>query len=226
MYEQIKKNTVKSENQLNKNKYIKYINPDGKGIRVLFLGNSITLHGIKTEIGWENEWGMAASKKENDYVHLMVEKIKEIHTDAVFSICQVAEWEGNYKAPQSVDILFEESKNFGADIIIARFIENCPVKDFDGELFEKAYFSFVKSFDTTKKAQIILTTGFWRHPGDDIIRKNAQKNGCAVVELGDLGEIDEMKAIGLFWHKGVAEHPGDKGMKAIAERIFKKIRQF
>ena len=58
------------------------------------------------------------------------------------------------------------------------------------------------------------------------IRKNAQKNNCALVELGDLGEKDEMKATGLFWHKGVAEHPGDKGMKAIAERIFKKIKPF
>ncbi len=226
MFEQMKKNTVKSENQLNGNKYISYINPDGKGIKVLFLGNSITLHGKKSDIGWENEWGMAASKKENDYVHLMIKKIKQNDSDAVFSICQIAEWERNYKTPENTATLFEESQKFGADIIIARFVENCPGKDFDEALFEKAYFPFVKSFDTTGKAQIILTTGFWCHPGDNVIRKTAQKNNCALVELGDLGEKDEMKAVELFWHAGVAEHPGDKGMKVIAERIFEKIKQF
>ena len=41
--------------------------------RVLILGNSITLHEIKTEIGWENNWGMAASSEDKDYVHSIVD---------------------------------------------------------------------------------------------------------------------------------------------------------
>lgn len=35
--------------------------------RVLVLGNSITKHPITSY--WWGEWGMAASKKENDFVH-------------------------------------------------------------------------------------------------------------------------------------------------------------
>ena len=32
------------------------------GVRIVFLGNSITLHGASPEIGWNNtEYGMAAS---------------------------------------------------------------------------------------------------------------------------------------------------------------------
>jgi hypothetical protein len=35
-----------------------------------------------------------------------------------------------------------------------------------------------------------------------------------------------MRADGLFEHKGVAMHPGDKGMEAIAERIFSVMQRF
>ena len=42
-----------------------------KGPRVLFVGNSITLHGPRPQIGWTNNWGMAASSRDRDYVLLL-----------------------------------------------------------------------------------------------------------------------------------------------------------
>jgi len=55
------------------------------------------------------------------------------------------------------------------------------------------------------------------------LRQFAAENGYPLVELGDLGELDEMKAVGLFEHTGVAAHPGDLGMEKISERIFDGI---
>ena len=58
---------------------------------------------------------------------------------------------------------------------------------------------------------------------DEAIKEFAQENNIPFVDLGDLGELDEMKAVGLFEHSGVAAHPGDLGMEKIAERIYDKI---
>lgn len=222
MFEQMKKNTVEATNQLKESEFVRFENPEGKGKRVMFAGNSITLHGIKKEIGWENEWGMAASAKEKDYVHLLMSKITEKEKDAAFCICQVARWETNYKNGAGAYHYFKEARKFNADIVIGRFIENCPSADFDAEQFKMEFDSFIKYLNSSG-GRVILTTGFWKHPGDDVIRKVARENNYPLVELGDLGELDEMKAVGLFEHSGVAAHPGDKGMAAIAERIWEKF---
>lgn len=223
LFNQMKKNTVNSENQLKKSKFVTYINPDGKGKRVMFVGNSITLHGIKEDIGWVNEWGMAASAKEKDYVHRMISMINEKAKDCAFCICQIASWERDYKTGSSTHSFFEAARDFQADIIIARFVENCPGTDFDGEAFKKELDSLLKYLSGKNKAKVIMSTGFWRHPADEAIIEYANDNNLPVVELGDLGEQDEMKAIGLFEHSGVANHPGDLGMEKIAERLFEKV---
>ena len=117
VYSQIKKNTVTSKNQLNDSKLVRFMNLRGKGKRIMFVGNSITLHGILPSIGWHNEWGMAASKQENDYVHILMAKINEIASDSQYCICQVAEWERQYINGESQHYLFESARDFEADVI-------------------------------------------------------------------------------------------------------------
>ena len=215
-YEELKKNTVSAVKQLGGRALISYINPEGKGRRVLFVGNSITLHAPKEDIGWVHNWGMAASAEEKDYVHLVA---KAIGGDATFCVCQAAEWERGYKDPNGL-LPLTEARDFGADVVVMRLVENC--KDYDLPAFEKAYGELVE-FLSPKAGTVVITTGFWPHPLDDAIRAYAEKTGHVLVELGDLGRQDEMKALGLFWHSGVASHPGDLGMEKIADRILAVI---
>lgn len=220
---QIDKNSVSAENQLKESEYVSYINPEGKGRRIMFVGNSITRHGVNLEIGWNNDFGMAASSVQNDYVHVLAEKMKEIYPDAVICVCQAALWEMHYETGGDVFDYFSKAREFKADTIVMRIIENCDYVSFKNELFYNNYKLFI-NYLNSNDAQIILTSGFWKHPGDSDIEAVAKEKGYDFVYLGDLGEDDAMKATGLFEHTGVAGHPGDRGMRKIADRIFNKMK--
>ncbi|MBQ8759028.1 MAG: hypothetical protein IJZ20_04970, partial [Clostridia bacterium] len=97
-FSQMAKNTVSSKNQMRLGETIFGENVDGNGKRVLFVGNSITLHDIRPSIGWHLECGMAASAPENDYVHIIKRRVREKDTDAAFCVCQASGWERSYKA--------------------------------------------------------------------------------------------------------------------------------
>lgn len=224
-FAQLKKNTVSSENQLRVGESVFIDNAEGKGKRVMFVGNSITLHGVNESLGWFNRCGMAASSLENDYVHIVMDKVLDKDGDASFCICQAAGWERTYKDGKEAMEKYAAARDFDADVIIMRIIENCKVAEYDPESFFKEYGEFINYLNKTGKAKIILTTGFWKHPGDKEIAATGEKYGYPVIELGDLGADPEMKAIGLYEHAGVANHPGDKGMENIALRIWAELEK-
>lgn len=119
---------------------------------MLFIGNSITLHEKAPSIGWDCEWGMAASSQDKDYVHQVLATLRERFGEIAYCIVNAA--------------TFWECEAISAPM---------------------------------KEVAIRLGTDF--------------------ISISDLGYHDENKVIGLFEHKGVASHPGDLGMRRIAERI-------
>ena len=216
------RNTVPRAGQV-KNSRITFGGDPEAPFRVLFVGNSITRHAPAPAIGWTRDCGMAASALDRDYVHLLMRKFRETDPGAAFCVCQVADWERNYKNGSETYPLFAAARDFRADVIFFRFIENVPRKDFDAEVFKREYAAFADYLNPTGKAWIVLSSGFWKHEGDAAIWTVAVERGYPFVDLGDLGERDDMKAIGLFEHTGVANHPGDRGMEAIAERFWNAV---
>ena len=161
-------NTVSSKNQLDVNEYVTLIESDKKDkIKILFVGNSITKHAPSSEIGWFGNWGMAASSTENDYVHQTVKKLKEIYNGVSYCICQASEWENNYKNDVVPYDLFFKAREFCADSIVMRLVENCKVKEFDEVCFKKEYKKLIDYLNCNKNARVILTTSFWHHDKAD-----------------------------------------------------------
>ena len=92
----ITKNTVSAEGQVQKDHYTEVFNNGGK-VKILFIGNSITRHEPKPEIGWPYDWGMAASCLKNDYVHVAVRLLEEKYGKVDYCITNCGTWELNYK---------------------------------------------------------------------------------------------------------------------------------
>lgn len=215
------KNDVSAQNQTRKKvNLVESGNPAAK--RVLFLGNSITLHERKPEIGWNNNWGMAASAEDKDYVHLVVKGLRERYGDITYNVTNVGVWELNYWEDGILEN-FQAAKDFHADIVIFRFGENVQPESLKTHLLFERLQAFMLYFAEGVK-KVVVTDCFWEHePVCKALQRIAEENGYDFVSLSDLGYQDENMAIDLFEHKGVAMHPGDLGMQRIAERILEKL---
>ena len=99
----------------------------------------------------------------------------------------------------------------------------CRLRSLTVSCFREQYVKFIEYLNTKSTAKIIVTDGFLEASRDLFIEQVAKEKGMSLLNFGDLGEMDEMKAVGLFEHSGVAQHPGDKGMEQIAARILDKI---
>ena len=211
-------NTVKAENQLGANKYVSICNRGGK-IKVLFFGNSITRHGPKADIGWMGDWGMAASCKENDYVHLVVSELEKRYGAVDYCIAQGAEWERNYSKTDAVlEEHYQAARDFAADIVIIRIGENIKTEDHE-KLNCRPYLDKAVKFLSGNAAIVVLTDLFYDSEKNSVFGEVADECGYKFVHLTDLEKDERTMAIGQYEHDGVAHHPSDFGMKCIADRI-------
>lgn len=214
-------NDVPAAGQLKGSDCISFETTENADIKLLFLGNSITRHGKAENLGWCGDWGMAASSKENDYVHKLISKFCQKGIKVSVCIANLSDWERT----RNMDLLFTKYSSalrFNADYVIVRLGENaCPDKYLSE--FELCYGELTDLF-SRNGAKIVLTDLFWEYePFDNFVAELAKARGYAFAEIHDIGNDDEMKAIGKFSHNGVAVHPGDKGMAEIAERIFRVL---
>ena len=192
------------------------------GVRVLFLGNSITIHGPAPSIGWTNKWGMAASSPERDFVHLVTRGIEEkTGRKADVSVRNMADFERGFDtwAP-SPEI--EELIAFDADYLVFAIGENTP--DLANEEDRAAYREALKRFFSLflhgrAKPHAVVRGVFWPCGWKDECLAHAASDLALTFVKADFGDLRGMDAWGRHWHSGVARHPGDAGMAAIADAV-------
>lgn len=204
------------------------------------LGNSITKHAITPF--WWGEWGMAATEKTKDYVHLLNSLLEEkYNTPISFEAVNIAAWERDFKTFDKESLRHNISGD--EDIILIRLGENVPNNEetyfvYKNELADLV--AFLKRL--SPNAFFVITGNFWTNNRKDVIQKDvADQYNCIWVPLAQLDTHEnkstlETKVFGDdgVWHtvseggktaSGVANHPGDLGMKNIAIAIFNAIKE-
>ena len=196
--------------------------------KVLFLGNSITKHGPKADIDWSGNWGMAASAESKDYVHLATKALTEKFGAAPEVLVKnIADFERAYAA-YDIATKLKEAADFQADLIILAIGENVPglkTKE-DKEKLQESLTKLLTTLKGDRKPTILVRSCFWANAAKD----EALKGACAAVggvyvDIGALGKDEKnfARSERPFKHAGVANHPGDQGMAAIAEALVKAL---
>lgn len=218
-------NTVSSKDQLEVNSYVKIINRENSAFKVLFVGNSITRHAPKADIGWNGDWGMAASCEANDYVHRTVSMLEEKYGAVSYCVAQLATWERDYI--HTADVMAEHYtavRDFAADLVVIRIGENINREEHEKVSCKPYYDEMIRYFAANPHAKVIVTDNFWKRESlDKAFREVAEERGYIFCHIGDLEDDKRTMALGLFEHRGVSIHPGDYGMEMIAKRIFEAV---
>ena len=206
---------------IRKKEYIN-INNAKENIDVLVLGNSLSLHGTVEGL-WPQESGMAASKSENDYIHVLMKEIsKNKNVGINLNVVNIAEFERNFK-DFNFDVV-SDLQSINPQYVIFQIGENVSRDEIAEypELFKNKYIKLVGGFDNAVK---IVCLPFWPDKNkNNIITDVGIQTGSFIVDLSHLGSgLDEKnlaESENKYDHPGVAAHPGDYGMKNIAMNVY------
>ena len=197
----------------------------------LAIGNSITKHGLADY--WWNEIGMAATSEDKDYVHLITAGLEK----SKGSVCEYAfnfyTWESQATDRAETFELLAPYLDERLNLVTIQLSENVS----DTSTFESDFeelIDYIKS--EAPDAQVIVIDDFWSDGDKSTMKKQAAENkSVQFVSLEEIkGDADYQCGIGtvvydadgnehVVEHDGVASHPGDLGMKYIAEEVLKVI---
>lgn len=206
---------------------------DPKAYKILFVGNSITRHGVYKEIGWEHEAGMAASAEKNDYAHQTVALLQKEMPER-----KVEFYYGNVNllinAPEpvkNVATVFGE-KMPKPDLIIIQTGEHEGPKKSAAEVGELYEMKIIRPLAALKVPMLAVGVWYptenqpypdWVKRIDAVYREICGKYGIAFASVEMYARNPACRNFGS--HPAVKWHPSDAGMTGYANEILKMFQK-
>lgn len=198
--------------------------------KVLFIGNSL-LFGFST-------FGMCASDSKHDYYYYVTQYLKQFHPDGTYDKLLGSTYEMCETKKAAKDWIENniDTRTTDYDLVIVQLGDNIN-NDARNELFKTSCKDLLVGIRNHMPNARVVWAGEWysRAERQEIIATSCSETGSTFIDISDLAVIQANKgAIGnvitrddgttfVVDNSGVASHPGDKGMKAIADRMIEKL---
>ncbi|MBE6389020.1 MAG: hypothetical protein E7043_02480 [Lentisphaerae bacterium] len=206
--------------------------PDG-AFKLLFIGNSITCHGISERYHWYGEYGMAASCRERDYVSLTGKWVETQLFPRPVVICRgnvnklLALENGSSDPMKTLGNVIPEP-----DLIILQTGEHEGPEQ-TAEIIRKNYCEkLLEPLLAIRSRPAIAAVGLWcpvdngvypvwAERIDDIYREECAARDIPFGSVRHLAEDPACRGYGDF--PEVRWHPDDSGMRGYAETVISLI---
>ena len=197
----------------------------------LAIGNSITIH--RESDYWWSASGMAASRPENDYYHLVTDYLRQIYPEVGSYAVNFSQWEfQSYDRAETYSII-DPYLSSELDLVTIQLSENVT----NMSTFESDFESLIEYVKlNAPNARILIIDDFWDDGSKSEIKEAvAGRTGVAFLSLDEIKDDPEYQCgenavvydsegqEHIVDHEGVELHPGDKGMLYIADTIINAL---
>lgn len=194
----------------------------------LAIGNSLTL--IRS---WER--GICSTKPDNDYFGLINSYLRTDYSEVCSHRWNFSIWERAAERSSVLDLLnsFLSEK---VDLIVIQLGENVLItSEADINRYEQDLGKLINCLRSKAlKAQIVVVDDFWDESRSNIRKKVAKEKGCLFADLEEIRgrkEYQSKEGTECLMTDGTIKrvsreaetHPGDEGMKYIAEKIIELL---
>ena len=182
--------------------------------KMLVVGDSLTACAPLPALGWNHDWGLAATARENDFVHRLHGQLKKhspalrLAVDSIMYQDEMTGWV--HLIPCSADlIVIQLSENYQGGVSL--------------EEYQGAYEQMIDELCENGRKTVVCV-GPWKNIQlEPVIRKAAENRNAIYVSLREIyaDPANHAAAEGKFPKLG--DMPGDRGMRKIAEAILESL---
>ena len=180
----------------------------GNAYRLLFIGDSLTLHGVAPNI-WDSLSGMAASRRDKDFIHLFTHFVQQTTSQPV----EIFYNNGGDGRIGSMLRYAQKHPELQPDMVVIQGGENDA---FDSD-FRSIYVELLNTYSCPR----IVLGDWWSDSKSKFANLCANGLGIPFVNINNLYiEGSHSGDGGPYNNVDVSRHPNDKGMAAIAGLLF------